>query len=210
MLNWKILVLLFAVVKSSIASFFVETFQSRLLPLTRLDALGVKIRIVGKPTKTSDQKWLEDAADVYDKRIRPNGVEIETIWHKQDVDLVKGVNTDQSKGHAIIYLDPLLGKQCTSEKFSDMLYDTWFLEGGSRVCFVIGGAEGLPPSLKEEASTAIRGAKSPLRYTLSLSDMTFTHQFARTLLMEQIYRASEIRKGTGKLERLPFSSIFYS
>ena len=66
---------------------------------TRLDALGVKIRIVGKPTKSasSDQKWLEDAADVYHKRIRPNGVDIETIWHKQDADLVKGVATDQSK-----------------------------------------------------------------------------------------------------------------
>jgi 23S rRNA (pseudouridine1915-N3)-methyltransferase len=32
---------------------------------------------------------------------------------------------------------------------------------------------------------------------LKLSDMTFTHQFARTVLAEQVYRGTEIRKGTG-------------
>ena len=173
--------------------------------VSRLHALGVKIRIVGKPSKNSDQSWLEDAANVYQKRIRPNGVDIDTIWHKQDSDLIKGVETDQNKGHAIIYLDPTVGKQCSSEKFSDMLYERWFVEGGSRVSFVIGGAEGLPPSLRQEAGSAARGQGGVLRHTLSLSDMTFTHQFARTLLMEQIYRASEIKKGSGKYHCCIFS-----
>ena len=57
--------------------------------------------------------------------------------------------------------------------------------------FVIGGAEGLPSELKETRS----GRPRPT--LISLSAMTFTHQFARMLLIEQIYRASEIRKGSG-------------
>lgn len=52
---------------------------------------------------------------------------------------------------------------------------------------MIGGAEGLPPELLEQGD----------RKMISLGMMTFTHQFARVLLMEQIYRASEIRKGSG-------------
>lgn len=57
--------------------------------------------------------------------------------------------------------------------------------GGSRLVFVIGGAEGLPPSLKKS------------KELWSLSKLTFTHQWARVLLTEQIYRATEIKKGSG-------------
>jgi 23S rRNA (pseudouridine1915-N3)-methyltransferase len=59
--------------------------------------------------------------------------------------------------------------------------------GGSRLAFVIGGAEGLPASIK--------GSR---QYEFwSLSKLTFTHQWARVLLTEQLYRATEIRKGSG-------------
>jgi 23S rRNA (pseudouridine1915-N3)-methyltransferase len=64
---------------------------------------------------------------------------------------------------------------------------SWLEEGGSRLTFVIGGAEGLPQEIKQQQQ----------RDMLSLGMMTFTHQFARLLLMEQIYRASEIKKGSG-------------
>ena len=58
--------------------------------------------------------------------------------------------------------------------------------GGSRVTFIIGGADGLPPALKADPGRL-----------LSLSRLTFTHQMARLLLIEQIYRATEIRRGSG-------------
>ena len=65
-----------------------------------------------------------------------------------------------SGGGACIALDPL-GRTVTSEEFSKLMY-TELERGGSRLSFIIGGAEGLPPELRAQASL------------LSLSRMTFT------------------------------------
>jgi len=51
--------------------------------------------------------------------------------------------------------------------------------------FAVGGAYGLPESLKKKA-----------HFTLSLSDFTFPHDLARVLILEQIYRALQIRSGS--------------
>ena len=56
-------------------------------------------------------------------------------------------------------------------------------------------ADGLPTELREGSSSSSGRGKNPI--LLSLSDLTFTHQFARLVLIEQIYRATEIRKGSG-------------
>ena len=124
----------------------------------------------------------------FQTRLRPSNVEVDTTWHKDNQALTKSVEGDASKGHSIILLDPL-GTSKTSEKFSDDLYE-WLDRGGSRLSFVIGGAEGLPSELKFPSS----GKKPSM---ISLSAMTFTHQFARLMLIEQIYRGTEIRKGSG-------------
>lgn len=149
-----------------------------------LMGLKVTIRIVGR--KTSEQ-WLEDACDMYLQRLKPSGIEIETIWHKNDAALVKCVSADYKNAPTVVLLDPT-GKTCTSEKLADDIY-RWLELGGSRLVFVIGGAEGLPSELKYGSS------QRPI--LLSLSQLTFTHQFARLVLIEQVYRASEIRKGSG-------------
>jgi len=56
--------------------------------------------------------------------------------------------------------------------------------GSERLVFVIGGAEGIDPALKARAS-----------WKLSLSPMTFPHELARLLLLEQLYRALSIQQG---------------
>lgn len=155
--------------------------------VTRLMGLKVAIRIVGRK---SSEKWLETACDMYLQRLRSANFEVDTMWHKNDDALIKGVSTDYENKHTVVLLDPL-GTTCTSEKLADKMY-RWLEDGGSRLVFVIGGAEGLPTQLKCDISAGKN--KGPI--LLSLSQLTFTHQFARLVLIEQIYRATEIRKGS--------------
>ncbi|MEE9615102.1 MAG: 23S rRNA (pseudouridine(1915)-N(3))-methyltransferase RlmH [Thermodesulfobacteriota bacterium] len=59
------------------------------------------------------------------------------------------------------------------------------LSGGKqRICFIVGGAYGLHP-------TVVEGADA----NLSLSAMTMPHELARLVLFEQVYRAFTIMKG---------------
>jgi len=57
------------------------------------------------------------------------------------------------------------------------------LEG--HVCFVIGGAFGLSQAVLKKSN-----------FIFSLSKLTFTHDMAQFILLEQIYRAIEIWKGS--------------
>lgn len=60
---------------------------------------------------------------------------------------------------------------------------TWDQEG-REVAFAIGGAEGLPAPLIRRAERV-----------WSLSPLTFPHELARVIVLEQLYRAFSIRRG---------------
>lgn len=137
----------------------------------------VTIYSVGK----TKEAWLQTAIELYTTRLR-SVVDIDCVWVRDDAALEAQVSRADSAG--CIILDER-GELCTSVEFTSRFFDA--LEaGGSRVTFFIGGADGLPPALKADTGRL-----------LSLSRLTFTHQMARLLLIEQIYRATEIRRGSG-------------
>ena len=75
------------------------------------------------------------------------------------------------------------GKPCSSERLAEQL-EEWAVGGTSQVVFLIGSSHGLAPEMKARAS-----------WRLSMSPMSFPHQLARVMLLEQIYRAMNIRSG---------------
>ena len=72
------------------------------------------------------------------------------------------------------------GQSFTSKQLAKKLLTSH----NQNITFVIGGASGLPSSLNNCAS-----------WQLSLSPLTFTHEIARLLLIEQLYRAKSITQG---------------
>lgn len=75
------------------------------------------------------------------------------------------------------------GKLLSSRAFAKIIEGD-LMAGGSM--FVIGGAYGMSEEVKKAANSLI-----------SLSPMTFTHEWARAILAEQLYRAKSISAGTG-------------
>ena len=100
---------------------------------------------MGKKTGGSD--WLQTAYSIYSTRLRSNNLDLVTEWCRDGKDLLSKVSGDRARGVKVVVLD-VEGTGISSERFSKLLFE-WIEEGGSRVTFVIGGAEGLPPELRE-------------------------------------------------------------
>ena len=75
------------------------------------------------------------------------------------------------------------GKEFDSERFSEFVQKLQ-KEGHQKVFYAIGGPLGVSNELKKQA-----------HHVLSLSRMTFTHEMARLILLEQMYRAYTILRG---------------
>ncbi len=75
------------------------------------------------------------------------------------------------------------GMLLSSEKLAETI-EKWAVDGTGSVALYIGGSFGLSDEVKQAA-----------RLRLSMSPMTFPHQLARVMVLEQLYRAMQIRTG---------------
>jgi 23S rRNA (pseudouridine1915-N3)-methyltransferase len=141
--------------------------------------IKIKIYSVGK----TKEIWLQAALDLYETRLKPC-ISFEWILTKTNEQLKQFLEKEAN----FICLDST-GKQYSSEEFS-AFFTKSIRETHSRLSFIIGDAKGIPISVKTKAKSL-----------LSLSRLTFTHQITRLILMEQIYRAIEIEKGSSYHKR---------
>lgn len=81
-----------------------------------------------------------------------------------------------------VLLDPR-GREWTSQEFAEWLGER-AVRGTRELAFLVGGQEGFPAAVREQADLL-----------LGLSRMTLTHDWACTLLLEQIYRGFTILRG---------------
>ena len=75
------------------------------------------------------------------------------------------------------------GKQLSSEELAKKIEDISQISG--TLCLIIGSSHGIDEVLKSECD-----------FKLSVSKLTFPHQLMRVMLLEIIYRALNITKGT--------------
>jgi len=91
-------------------------------------------------------------------------------------------------GAAVIALDER-GKLRTSPEFAQDVA-RWRDDGRSDLAFIIGGADGIAPKLREAADAR-----------LSFGKMVWPHMLVRVMLAEQLYRAASI------LARSPYHRV---
>lgn len=149
--------------------------------------MKINIHVISK----TENGFFYSVADDYLKRLSPyaNVKLLELKENSYDGDIRRGCKEDTRrllssvKEGLPIILDAG-GKIFDSNEFSKYIVGLRDFDGGN-ICFLIGGAYGLDRELLKESSCQL----------LSLSPMTFTHQMARLLLLEQLFRAFQIERG---------------
>ncbi len=149
--------------------------------------MNIKLVVIGK----LKEKYLRDGCDEYIKRLskfcnlkiveldeyklpdKPSQKDIDNALINESKNILK-----HCEGYIISMC--IEGNQVSSEDLAKK-FETVTLNGYGTITFIIGSSFGLDSSIKSKSD-----------FKLSMSKMTFTHQIARMLLLEQIYRAFQI------------------
>lgn len=151
--------------------------------------MKIKIIAYGK----IKEKFLKEGIDEFLKRLTPYAsvsiIELTPIEIK-DENLINKVLLEEGekilsliKPQNFVITMEINGKQFSSEEFAQKI-EQLTNDGVGEIVFVIGSSCGIGKNVSQRANLK-----------MSISKMTFLHQFARLLLVEQIYRAFKIIKG---------------
>jgi len=138
----------------------------------------VKIRLLmlGKTRRAE----LRAVLDEYVKRVsRYSPTEIVEV--RDESAMLKKLDADRAA--TVVLLDSG-GKALSSEEFAKWLGELRD-RGARELLFLCGDADGFPETVRQRA-----------QQKLSLSAMTFSHELARVMLAEQLYRAFAILSGS--------------
>jgi 23S rRNA (pseudouridine1915-N3)-methyltransferase len=133
--------------------------------------------------------WVNDAVSDYTKRLQESVslsiIEIPLTRRGKSSDLSRIMEKEMimmsaaiPSGSRLIALD-LTGNSFTSEQLADKI--AHLQQISSHICFLIGGPEGLSPTLLARAAER-----------WSLSKLTLPHTLVRVMLLETLYRAWSI------------------
>jgi 23S rRNA (pseudouridine1915-N3)-methyltransferase len=138
--------------------------------------MKIRLMMLGKTRRPELCAVLED----YVKRIgRANPIEMTEV--RDGVAAVKRLDADRA---ATMMLLDAGGKAMNSEAFAKWIGEQ--RDRGTReIVFVCGDADGFPEVVRER-----------VKQKVSLSAMTYSHELARVMLAEQIYRAFAILSGS--------------
>jgi 23S rRNA (pseudouridine1915-N3)-methyltransferase len=152
----------------------------------RFKIISMKILIlnIGK----TKEKYIATGIDLYLNRLKHYApisyIELKDVKSKNAAIDTTAAEYSEMEKH--LQLDDLVilldehGKQYSSVEFSEEL-QKYRNRSVKNIVFIIGGAYGHHEELKKKA-----------HHMMSLSKMTFTHEMARLLFLEQLYRAFTI------------------
>ena len=133
-----------------------------------------KIIAIGKIKK----QWIQAGIKMYLSRLPDlQVIEIKDSTQKKEENMIKEII---KKNETLVTLNEN-GQSFTSRQLAEKLLGCH----NQNITFVIGGSTGLSSSLNSSANLQ-----------LSLSPLTFPHEIARLLLIEQLYRAKTITQGS--------------
>ena len=137
----------------------------------------VNIVCVGK----LKEKFYTEAVSEYCKRLtRFAQVTIRELPEKRTLAEEAELILKELRGYVIVLA--VEGHKLSSESLAEKVKT--LCDAGKEMTFVIGSSCGLDSKVKKAAD-----------YMLSFSDMTFPHQLARVMVLEQLYRAMTISRG---------------
>lgn len=137
------------------------------------------------------ESWAKQGCEFYLERLqRATKFEVVELPPSKEKDPEKQQRDESARlidsanqiGGALFVLDET-GKGVTSEQFSVLIGAA--KDQGTRLVFLLGGAYGLVDDVKHAGKR------------IKLSDMTLPHELCRVVFLEQLYRATEILKGSG-------------